>query len=136
MKITKLSAHFSDTRREEVVRALVATFTPFGSLTLGVDGSALAEAMLRWVEAKPPDQPQLASDLVRILWEADTDDVSTVEVGVWEVVFRTPTSGTMIRLHRYAGGYHVKVDFGPNGSERRVAEILAAARQAEVCFDE
>ncbi len=136
MKTTKISAHLNDTYdREKIAPALLATFSPFGSLTEGVDGKALAEAMTRWVDAKSEEQRGLANELIGLVWSADTDQLSTVEVGSWEVSLRTPTSGTRIRLRRYGGGYHVEVDFGPNGSESRSLAILAAAERNGVKFD-
>lgn len=133
MKITKISAHLSDNNL--VVAALLAAFSPFGSLTEGVDGQALAEAILDFVTTKHQDQPGKASKLVSLVWEATTDQISTIEFGSWEVSLRTPTSGTRIRLHRYAGGYHVEADFGSNGSESRSMTILAMAEQNGVKFD-
>ena len=135
MKITKISAHLSDSNRDRVGYALQAAFRPFGSLTEGVDGSALAEAMTHWVNAKSEEQKGLANELIGLVWAAETDPFSTVEVGSWEVVLRTPTSGTKIRLRRYAGGYHVEVDFGANGSESRATAILGAAELGGVRFD-
>ena len=136
MKTTKISAHLSDTYdRELVTPALLASFSPFGSLTEGIDGTTLAAAMVRWVDASKEEQQWLANELIGLVWSAETDQVSTVEVGSWEVSFRTPNSGTRIRLHRYAGGYHVEVDFGPNGSESRAKAILAAGERNGVKFD-
>ncbi|OHA63864.1 MAG: hypothetical protein A2842_01105 [Candidatus Wildermuthbacteria bacterium RIFCSPHIGHO2_01_FULL_48_25] len=136
MRVTKISVHLSDIYdRERVTPALLAAFAPFGSLTEGVDGTTLAEAMIAWVDAKHGDQPGLASELVRLVWSATTDQTANVEVGVSEVTLWTPTSGTAIRLRRYVGGYGVQVDFGPKGSEGRAANILDAARKVGVDFE-
>lgn len=132
MKTTKISARLS---RDFVVPALVAAFSPFGSLTEGVDGQTLAGLMLRWVEASAKEKREMANELIGLVWSATTDQLSTVEVGTWEVSLRTPTSGTRIRLHRYAGGYLVEVDFGANGSESRSMRILEGAERAGVQFD-
>ena len=136
MKTTKLSVsidYVCDPTR--VISALRAAFSPFGSLTEGVDGRALAQAMIHWVDTKDKEQRQLVNEIVDLVWAAETDQFSTVEVGRWEVSLRTPTSGTRIRLRRLTYTYHVEVDFGPNGSESRSMSILERAERNGVKFD-
>lgn len=133
MKITKVSFFSANTVSVEL--ALQSAFSPFGSLTEGVDGNALANAMTRWVDAKSGErQKGLANELIGLVWSAQTDQLSTVEVGIWKVCLCTPTSGTQIRLSRSAGSYNVEVDFGPGGSEGRAWAILAHAEMSNIPF--
>lgn len=129
-KITKMSVVGSMTEE-----ALIAAFGPFGSLTEGVDGRALAQAMIRWVNAEAEHVAGLAGLIVGHLWSTATEQVTTVELGAFEAVLRTPTSGTKIRLQRDGGGYSLEVDFGPKGSESRAVQILLAAERAGVRFN-
>ncbi len=133
MRITKIGVHLFDSDR--VGCALQAAFRPFSSLTEGVDGSALAEAMILWVNAKRDEQPGLAMKLIGLVWGTTTEQISTVEVWGWEVALRTPTSGTKIRLRRYMCSHYVEVDFGTEGSESRALTILAAAERSGIRFD-
>ncbi len=135
-KITKISRHFSEQLMEEgqVATALLATFRPFGSLTEGIDGNALASAMMAFVGVKK-GQPELAKKILELIWSAETDQLSSIEFGSYEVVLRTPTSATKIRLYRYAGGHSIEVDFGAKGSTWRALDILASAEMSWVKFD-
>jgi len=137
MKFTKLCARFmgGSTDEEGIGVALRAAFGPFGSLTEGVETEELAAAMLRWVNAKEDEQLALAGEIVRLVWSATTDEHSSVELERWGLTLRTPTSGTRIRLCHGGGNLFVEVDFGPEGSESRAVEILAAAERAGVRFD-
>lgn len=138
MRITKIN--YSDSGADQnVEKALQAAFEPFGSLSTayGVDTVALAAAMLGWVRAGTwTEQPELAEKVITLLWSAQTDQISTVEFGMFEITLRTPTSRTKILLRRYVGESSlVEVDFGPEGSEGRAANILDAARKVGVGFE-
>lgn len=112
----------------------MACFSPFGSLTEGIDGEALSRAMVAWVDAED-DQPTLAGELVGLVWSATTDQISEIRFGRWGVRLITPTSQTTIRLWRRGGYNYLEVDFGPKGSEVRSLTILGAAEMAGVRFE-
>jgi len=137
MKATKLSAHLtSNDNYFKVIVTLKACFSPFGSLTEGIDGQELAEVMVTWVNTKDNElQAELATRIVKILWSATTEQVAKVEFGRWDICLTTPTSDRRIRLQRYSGGYHVEVDFGPKGSESVAGQILSRAERSYVRFE-
>ncbi len=132
MKITRISVSVADRDRELFAPALIACFTPFGSLTEGVDTALLASQIQLYLAKEGEEQVDLAGDILREVRSARTDQWSAVEFDRWSIKFRTPTSGTVITANKYAGGIGVDVDFGPNGSESRALTILAVAEKAKV----
>ena len=134
MKVTKICTRTPDYNR--TVTALLTAFSPFGSLTEGVDGDALARTMFLWViAAVDRERKGLADELLQRVLSWKTDQTATVELGSGEVCLRTPTSGTAIRLRRCCGAFLVEVDFGWKGSKSRAMEIMLAAEKAFIRFD-
>jgi hypothetical protein len=135
MNIKKISRHFNTSKTVgDLIPSLTKAFIPFGSLTQGVDGMKLATAMVAWVDASTKEQPQLAQGILQLLWSSNTEEFSKVEFSTFEITLRTPTSGTKIRLRRYAGGYFLEVDFGA-GSFTRAMTILRASEVEGLRFN-
>lgn len=123
---------------KDACMALMAAFSHFGSLTEGVDGAALAVAMVGWVQAERELQRTqsgaLTERVFHILWSATTEDHTTAEFAHRSITLRTPTSGTKISLGFSSGSYIVEVDFGAEGSETRAMSILATAELDHASF--
>jgi len=124
-KITAI--HFPDG-----TSAIEAAMCPFGSLSsaYGVDTPKLAEEMVAYLNATLAEKFSVAGRIVKILFAAETDDVTSVEFGAHEVALRTPTSHTVVALRCDAGGIHLTVDLGKKGSTTRALQILGAAELA------
>jgi len=135
VKITKICVHLNHNIDSDVKNALLAAFQPFGSLTEGIDGNVLAEKMIDFVTTNAEKKSMAIKEIMDIVYGANTDSFASVEIGFLEVALRTPTSGTRIRLRRYAGAYHVDVNFGSKGSMSRATSILANAEKNGVMFD-
>jgi hypothetical protein len=131
MKAKSLEIEIGMSERERVLATLLAIFSPFGSLTEGVDGPALAGSILDFFESQKEDRPRFAGEILRHVWSATTDQQSTVFVDRWGVVVTTPTSGTKISIRNRGGtDYWIIVDFAGESSTR-LSKILLTAEMAK-----
>jgi len=139
-KIGKMQAHVRDNsghHTDTLLSTLIAAFSPFRSLTGGVDGYTLAHSMIEWVNATHEEDqiPSCGVELPKILLESETKQRAKIMLKRFEVRLETPTSGTLISLKRYAEKYLVVVDFGPNGSSSRATAIRKTAKRLGVRFN-
>jgi len=119
----------------DTIAAIVAMMAPFGSLTEGVDGLALAELMLRWCDQDGYDLPALAGSIVGALWGSETEDKTSVMFKKQRVELVTPTSSTRITVGGNAAGqYYLGVEF-PTPSTTRALCILGRGFHSGVKFD-
>lgn len=134
MKITMLS--IQDRDGSIITRALHAAFQPFGSLEDGVDGSALTNAILKWVDAEYDKRPGMAGEILRMVFGATTDQHCHVKFeSGGTITLETPTSHTKINISRRDDDYYIWVNFGPEGSETRAMTILTAAVMDGIRFE-
>lgn len=119
MKIIRIDGRFES---REVQKVLVAAFSPFGSLTEGVDGELLASLMIRYVQALGDDQLSLAVEVMKLIRGTTTENSSSVQFSETSVTLITPTSGTEIQLVK---NNWISINFGVSGSESRATQILA-----------
>jgi len=139
-KIGNMQAHVRDNsghHTDTLLSTLIAAFSPFRSLTEGVDGYTLAQNMIEWVNAIH-EEDQIFScgiELLKIKLESETKQSAKIMLKRFEVRLKTPTSGTLISLKRYAKKYLVVVDFGSNGSSSRATAIRKTAERLGVRFD-
>ena len=120
----------SDSDGPDLVEELSAALLPYGSIPEGVAGS-----MVEWVgllpeipggwRLKPALDPAVGHRLLDLLRGAESEQTSRLIIGDFLVGVVTPTSGTTITLHAYAGGWAIDVDFGEGGSAARAADLLA-----------
>jgi hypothetical protein len=130
---TKLIRYVYSFTCTSVESALNAAFAPFGSLPFCVAGeqNTLAKNAKKWVDSH---SVSVAMEILCELRSADVDQTTSVEFGDCSIYFRTPTSGTIIQLHRFAGGYEIVVNFGGPSTERK-SIICSAAQEAGFEFD-
>lgn len=107
-------------RTDDLRRAMHAAVAPFGSLSPGIADLVIAYVGSDAVRSHTVDA---GIALLRATREVD-GEWSEVMLGAFRAQLITPTSGTLIELRRYAGGWTVRVDFGAAGSSYRASIIV------------
>ena len=114
--------------------ALRAAFAPFGSLDHC--RGWLADKLVKWVDCYTTEVAGFAGLIVERVLATAHRTASSVELGSYHTVVRTPTSGTEIRLEKWTDGYRVTVYFGEPGSRRRADRIQDHGKTAGVEWED
>jgi len=124
---------------EAALNALAATFAPFGSLCGPFVGEAdewLVARVRKFFEAGLLRQKTvLVRQMVAHLWKKDGPHKAGVLTEPDVLGFITPTSGTVIKIHRLHSGWRVWVDFGQHPSVSRAHYIREAAQRLGISFE-
>lgn len=133
-KINKITVDVTPT--EEAIEAMIALFTPFGSLmTTESEGRELAKLIVNCLkEHEQSNRAAHVADILRALWSAETDTYADLLVTPRSLQLITPTSQTPITISKYGHSLEVCVDFGANGSSTRAMEILEVLLAREIPF--